>query len=171
MDAPSVGEYWTRRVYPDCCKEQSIIKIGYWVLQQACWQLKAWEISSELNKIRHSVNISAQQFLYINFTQELRHIITVTGTSPDLLKLELTETAVRDSFEDVISKIDVLKELGIKIALDDFGMGHSALVCFKMLPVTKIKIDRSFVSNAAIIQMILAIGRTINVILWLRAEG
>ncbi|MES2501953.1 MAG: EAL domain-containing protein [Pseudomonadota bacterium] len=150
-------------------KSNQIIKIGHWVLVQACNQLKAWESSPKLSKIRLSVNISAKQFLYIHFVHELRDLIKKTGINPDLLKLELTETAVIDNIDDVIDKMKVLKRLGVRIALDDFGMGHSSLVYLKKLPIKQIKIDRSFVkdmlsdsNDIAIIQMILAIGQTIQ---------
>jgi EAL domain-containing protein (putative c-di-GMP-specific phosphodiesterase class I) len=76
---------------------------------------------------------------------------------------------VIDNIDDVINKIKVLRDLGVRISLDDFGMGHSSLVYLKKLPVTQIKIDQSFVhdvltdsNDAAIIQMILAIGKTIQ---------
>ncbi len=101
--------------------------------------------------------------------QELREIISNTGINPDYLKLELTETAAIDNIDDVINKMHLLKEIGVRIALDDFGMGNSSLLYLKKLPVTQIKIDRSFVNDmltdsndAAIVQMILAIGQTIQ---------
>lgn len=166
---PVLGNIGPAEFIPIAEKNNQIIKIGHWVLLQACRQLKAWESSPKLSKIRLSVNISAKQFLYIHFIQELRDIIADTRINPDLLKLELTETAVIDNIEDVTNKIKVLNEIGVKIALDDFGMGHSALVYLKKLPLTQIKIDRSFVTDvltdsndAAIIQMILAIGNTIQ---------
>lgn len=166
---PQLGEVSPVEFIPIAEKNNQIIKIGLWVLQQACAQLKSWESTPSLDKIRLSVNISAKQFLYINFVQELREVISATGINPDYLKLELTETAVIDNIDDVINKIKVLKDLGIRISLDDFGMGHSSLVYLKKLPVTQIKIDQSFVhdvltdsNDAAIIQMILAIGKTIQ---------
>ncbi len=166
---PLLGNIGPAEFIPIAEKNNQIIKIGRWVLQQACQQLKAWESSPHLNKIRLSVNISAKQFLYVHFIQELRDIIITTGINPDLLKLELTETAVIDNIDDVINKMNVLKAIGVRIALDDFGMGHSALIYLKKLPLTQIKIDQSFVNDvltdsndAAIIQMILAIGKTIQ---------
>ena len=166
---PVLGNISPAEFIPIAEKNNQIIKIGHWVLQQACQQIKIWESSPKLSKITLSVNISAKQFLYIDFIKELRQIITGTGINPDFLKLELTETAVIDNIDDVINKINVLKEIGVRIALDDFGMGHSSLVYLKKLPVTQIKIDRSFVTDmltdsndAAIIQMILAIGKTIQ---------
>jgi diguanylate cyclase (GGDEF)-like protein/PAS domain S-box-containing protein len=166
---PQLGEISPVEFIPIAEKNNQIIKIGHWVLQQACAQLKVWESVPRLNNIRLSVNISAKQFLYINFIQELREVVATTAINPDFLKLELTETAVIDNIDDVINKFKILKDLGIRISLDDFGMGHSSLVYLKKLPVTQIKIDQSFVhdvltdsNDAAIIQMILAIGKTIQ---------
>ena len=166
---PHIGEISPTEFIPIAEKNNLIIKIGYWVLQQACAQLKLWEADPALSKIHLSVNISAKQFLYINFIPELRELILSSKINPDHLKLELTETAVIDNIEDVIEKINILKDLGVRISLDDFGIGHSSLVYLKKLPVTQIKIDQSFVhdvltdsNDAAIILMILAIGKTIN---------
>lgn len=166
---PVLGEIQPTEFVPIAENNNEIIKIGHWVLQQACAQLKAWESHPVMNKIRLSVNISAKQFLYINFVKELREIIASTAINPDLLKLELTETAVIDNIDDVISKMKMLKKMGVRISLDDFGIGHSSLIYLKKLPVTQIKIDQSFVhdvltdsNDAAIIKMVLAVGRTIN---------
>ena len=164
-----LGDIHPAEFIPIAENNNEIIKIGYWVLRQACEQLKAWETHSLLGRIRLSVNISAKQFLYINFVKELREIITATDIDPDLLKLELTETAVIDNIDDVISKMKVLKKMGIRVSLDDFGIGHSSLIYLKKLPVTQIKIDQSFVhdvltdtNDAAIIKMVLAVGKTIH---------
>ncbi len=164
-----LGEIHPAEFIPIAENNNEIIRIGHWVLRQACEQLKAWEAHPLLGKIRLSVNISAKQFLYINFVKELREIIAATDIDPDLLKLELTETAVIDNIDDVISKMKVLKKMGIRVSLDDFGIGHSSLIYLKKLPVTQIKIDQSFVhdvltdsNDAAIIKMVLAVGKTIH---------
>lgn len=166
---PQLGEISPVEFIPIAEENNLILKIGYWVLEQACLQLKAWDGHPVFDPIRLSVNISAKQFLYVNFIQELNALLQVTGIDPGKLKLELTETAVIDNIEDVIKKFITLRELGVRISLDDFGIGHSSLVYLKKLPVTQIKIDQSFVqdvltdsNDAAIIQMILAIGRTIQ---------
>lgn len=164
-----LGEIQPSEFIPIAENNNEVIKIGHWVLQQACNQIKAWESHPILGKIRLSVNISAKQFLYINFVKELREIIASTDIDPDLLKLELTETAVIDNIDDVISKMKILKKMGVRISLDDFGIGHSSLIYLKKLPVTQIKIDQSFVhdvvndsNDAAIIKMMLAVGKTIH---------
>jgi diguanylate cyclase (GGDEF)-like protein/PAS domain S-box-containing protein len=166
---PTLGNVSPAEFIPIAEKTNQIIKIGHWVLAQACQQLKIWEADPALSQIKLSVNISAKQFLYINFVQELREILAKTAINPDQLKLELTETAVIDNIDDVINKMKVLKQMGVRISLDDFGIGHSSLVYLKKLPVTQIKIDQSFVhdvltdsNDAAIIQMVLAVGKTIH---------
>jgi len=166
---PALGEISPVEFIPIAEKTNLIIKIGHWVLEQACQQLKTWEANPALSQIKLSVNISAKQFLYINFVKELREILAKTAINPGLLKLELTETAVIDNMDDVINKINILRQMGVRIALDDFGIGHSSLVYLKKLPVTQIKIDQSFVhdvltdsNDAAIIQMVLAVGKTIH---------
>ncbi len=166
---PEFGDIHPKEFVPIAEKNNQIIKIGRWVLQQACEQIKQWSSHPKLSRIQLSVNIGAKQFLYINFIKELREILHHTGISPDLLKLELTETAVIDNIEDVISKMQILKKMGIQVSLDDFGIGHSSLVYLKKLPVTQIKVDQSFVhdvltdsNDAAIIKMVLAVGKTIN---------
>lgn len=166
---PTLGEISPVEFIPIAEKTNLIIKIGHWVLEQACQQLKTWEANPALSQIKLSVNISAKQFLYINFVKELREILAKTAINPGLLKLELTETAVIDNMDDVINKISILRQMGVRIALDDFGIGHSSLVYLKKLPVTQIKIDQSFVhdvltdsNDAAIIQMVLAVGKTIH---------
>lgn len=168
-DHPEIGQIHPVDFIPIAEKNNQIIKIGHWVLQQACQQIKAWETNPLLKKIRLSVNISAKQFLYINFIKELREIVATTGIDPNLLKLELTESAVIDNLDDVINKMNVLKKMGVRVSLDDFGIGHSSLVYLKKLPVTQIKIDQSFVhdvltdsNDAAIIKMVLAVGNTIH---------
>ena len=166
---PTLGNVSPVEFIPIAEKTNHIIKIGHWVLAQACQQLKIWEADPVLSQIKLSVNISAKQFLYINFVKELREILAKTAINPDQLKLELTETAVIDNIDDVINKMKVLRQMGVRISLDDFGIGHSSLVYLKKLPVTQIKIDQSFVhdvltdsNDAAIIQMILAVGKTIH---------
>lgn len=166
---PTLGNVSPVEFIPIAEKTNQIIKIGHWVLAQACQQLKIWESDPVLSQIKLSVNISAKQFLYINFVQELREILAKTDINPDQLKLELTETAVIDNIDDVINKMKVLKQMGVRISLDDFGIGRSSLVYLKKLPVTQIKIDQSFVhdvltdsNDAAIIQMVLAVGKTIH---------
>ena len=168
-NSASLGEVGPAEFIPIAEKTNQILMIGNWVLRSACLQIQAWSSRPHLQDLRISVNISAKQFLDTHFISYLQSCITEFGINPDSLKLELTETAVIDNIEDVIRKFKIISAMGVRISLDDFGMGYSSLGYIKKLPISQIKIDLSFVhdmltdsNDAAIIQMILAIGKTIH---------
>ena len=168
-NSASLGNVSPGEFIPIAEKSSQILMIGNWVLRAACIQIKLWSKRTHLEDLRISVNISAKQFLDIHFVSYLQSCISEFGINPDSLKLELTETAVIDNIDDVIHKFQIIKAMGVRIALDDFGMGQSSLGYIKKLPISQIKIDLSFVhdmltdsNDAAIIQMILAIGKTIH---------
>jgi len=153
-----------------------IVAIGHWVVFHACLQLKAWENNENTREIQLAVNVSARQFRQPNFVEEIKHILTQTEADPNLLKFELTESVVLDNVSDAIVKMDELRKMGVRFAMDDFGTGYSSLAYLKQLPLSQIKIDRSFVrdiatdpNDAAIVQTIIAMSGTLglNVI----AEG
>ncbi|MCB5190685.1 EAL domain-containing protein [Methylobacillus arboreus] len=153
-----------------------IVSIGHWVLYNACLQLKAWEGKPGFGELQLAVNVSARQFRHSDFVDEVSNILQSTGADPSLLKLELTESVVLDNLADAVAKMNALRELGVRFSMDDFGTGYSSLAYLKRLPLTQVKIDRSFVydiaedaSDAAIVQAILAMSNTLglNVI----AEG
>jgi diguanylate cyclase (GGDEF)-like protein/PAS domain S-box-containing protein len=146
-----------------------IIPIGRWVMHEACLQLKKWEANDNTKHLILAVNVSAKQFLYENFLKDLKQTLQETEANPKLLQLELTETSLIGNIETVVEKMLHVRDLGISIAIDDFGTGHSSLVYLKKLPVSQIKIDRSFVrdiaidsNDLAIVKMILAIGNTLG---------
>lgn len=153
-----------------------IVSIGHWVLYSACQQLKAWEGKPGFDGLQLAVNVSARQFRHVDFVDEVRKILQTTGADPSLLKLELTESVVLDNIADAIAKMNALRELGVRFSMDDFGTGYSSLAYLKRLPLTQVKIDRSFVhditedaSDAAIVQAILAMSSTLG--LRVVAEG
>ena len=153
-----------------------IIPIGHWVLEQVCQQLKRWQASIDTQHIQLAVNVSARRFRKPDFVDEIKHLIQTTGANPHLLKLELTESVVLDNISDTVEKMQALRALGVEFAMDDFGTGYSSLAYLKQLPLTQVKIDKSFVrdiaadpSDAAIVQAIIGMSSTLglNVI----AEG
>ncbi|WEK54036.1 MAG: EAL domain-containing protein [Candidatus Cohnella colombiensis] len=126
-----------------------IIPIGERVLQIACAQSKAWQLSG-LPPIRVAVNLSARQFSQKNLAERIKYILSVTELDPKNLELEITENmAMKD---DNLSTLHELREMGITISIDDFGTQYSSLSYLKRLPVNKIKIDRSFVNGIAVDQ-------------------
>lgn len=120
-----------------------IIPIGEWVLRTACLQIKAWQKIGLLPMVM-SVNLSVSQLYQPNFVERVKLILNQTKLAPDYLEFEITESMMMDSYHD----LNILKELrstGVKISLDDFGTGYSSLAYLKEFPISKIKIDQSFI--------------------------
>jgi diguanylate cyclase (GGDEF)-like protein/PAS domain S-box-containing protein len=124
-----------------------IIPIGDWVIEQACAQLKAWELHPVMSKIRVSVNVSPRQLSQPYFVEQITEAIEKTGIRPSQLKLELTESFILNDVEEAIEKMQELRDIGIRFAMDDFGTGYSSLAYLKRLPLEQLKIDQSFVHD------------------------
>ena len=137
-----------------------IFTIGKWVLEQACAQLKAWENDTQMRDIKLSINVSAKQFHQVDFISQIQSAITKYAINPTMLKLELTESMLLDNIQETIKTMNVLKEIGIQFSLDDFGTGYSSLQYLKQLPITQLKIDKSFVRDIAVDSSDQAIVRT-----------
>lgn len=153
-----------------------IVPIGSWVLHQACALLKQWEASPLTNKLTLSVNVSAVQFNQISFINEVESALQSSACNPTLLCLELTESAVVNSVEDIVYKMNYLSSMGISLSIDDFGIGYSSLSILKRLPLNELKIDKSFINDiiksssvGTIAQTILQMGKNLN--LHIVAEG
>ena len=124
-----------------------IVPIGLWVLHSACVRLKAWSVDPARRGLKLAVNISPRQFRQSNFVSQVMEVLAQTGAAPSRLKLELTEGLVLDNVEDTIEKMHALRALGIEFSMDDFGTGYSSLSYLKRLPLSELKIDRSFVQD------------------------
>lgn len=153
-----------------------IVAIGEWVLQAACQQLTLWQQHASTACLTLSVNISASQFQQPDFVSRVSSILQHSGARACKLKLELTESLLIINIGDVIEKMQQLAALGVSFALDDFGTGYSSLAYLKRLPLTQLKIDRSFVrdilidsNDEAIARMVIALGNTLG--LEVLAEG
>ena len=123
----------------------AIIDIGNWVLEEACNALTRFNAAG-LN-INLAVNISAVQFLADDFIESTFEIIKKTGASVSQLEFEVTETALIEDLDLVIAKLQALKNAGVRVAIDDFGVKYSSLAYLAELPVDVLKIDRDFVSR------------------------
>lgn len=146
-----------------------IIPIGKWVLKTACKQLKEWT-KMGYNDLTMAVNLSARQFKEGNLAQTIFEIIEETGIDPSQLVLEITESVALDEPEHTIETIEKLSSLGVKFSLDDFGTGFSSMSHLKRLPISSIKIDRSFLSSVLedksdqkIIQAIISLAGNLNI--------
>lgn len=143
--------------------EQSglIIPLGQWVLQRACGLLAAWAHDPQRAGWTLAVNLSARQLRQPDFVDTVRRALHEAGADARRLKLELTESQLLHDVEDTIAKMEALAALGIQFALDDFGTGYSSLAYLKRLPLTQLKIDRSFVRDLLTDPNDAAIARTI----------
>ncbi|HAT32370.1 MAG TPA: bifunctional diguanylate cyclase/phosphodiesterase [Janthinobacterium sp.] len=157
--------------------EQShlIVDIGRWVIRQACRDLPLMQRAG-LPEVQMNVNMAALEFLNPELPEELSAIAAAAGVDTRHLCLELTEGMMMSHAEQVIPVMRALRRRGFKISVDDFGMGYSSLSRLKDLPISSLKIDRSFVDglpverqDCAIVQTILDIGR--NMDLEVIAEG
>ncbi|WP_438446508.1 EAL domain-containing protein [Gorillibacterium sp. sgz5001074] len=124
----------------------AIRTIGYWVLETACRQLQQWE-EQGLPPIRLSINLSASQISDLQFTDRLKRMLEETRLAPGRLCLEITETAAMRSERDSSRLSREMAELGVGLAIDDFGMEYSSLSLLRKLDADLIKIDRTFVKD------------------------
>ncbi|WP_238651366.1 ABC transporter substrate binding protein [Paenibacillus piscarius] len=131
------------RIAEDC---QLIVPIGEWVLRSACRFTRGLH-NQGYEGYHISVNISVIQLMQEDFTDMVLTVLHDTGLAPEYLELEITESIFMGSFEAISSKLEALKRMGIGIALDDFGTGYSSLSYLKQLPITTLKIDKSFIDN------------------------
>lgn len=147
--------------------EQShlIVQIGKWVAAQACRDLATLR-RANFKDLNIHVNMAASEFTSSTLPQELLALVTAFDLAPHSLSLELTEGMLMKRPDQVIPVMRALRQLGFEISLDDFGMGHSSLSLLKNLPISSMKIDRSFVrdlphqrNDRAIVKTIVDLGR------------
>lgn len=121
-----------------------IISIGEWVVRNACIFLKRLQ-QEGYEDITVSVNISMLQLLQTDFVNVILETLEMTNVSPNKLEVEITESLLSENFEAITEKMNILKENGVRIALDDFGKGYSSLNYLRKLPISTLKIDKSFI--------------------------
>ena len=150
-----------------------IIPIGEWIIKEACRQGKEWHDSG--NMIQVSINISPKQFQSKQLVDFIAASLAESGFDPSYLIIEITEAIAMNQIERTVDTMHRLKELGVRISIDDFGTGHSSLSYLTKLPIDALKIPREFVqdlgteTNNAIVHTIITLANNLN--LNLVAEG
>jgi len=142
-----------------------IVPIGEWVLREACQQVYQWDQTLKLDTPPSiNVNLSLRQLCHPDTVDVIKSVLHNSQIDPSRLKLEITESTIVDDRYDMIPRLEEIKRLGIKLAMDDFGTGQSSLSNLHSLPVDVLKIDRSFVQSltanrdlAAVMQAIIAV--------------
>lgn len=152
-----------------------IIQVGEWVLRTACNEVQRWADEGG-RRVRLAVNLSPRQLLVPNLAEVVREILEETELPPELLELELTETAAALNLDSVLDVLRELQALGVMTVIDDFGVGESWLVRLSDFPVRTLKVDRYFIygitspGNAlAIVEAVIALGHALGLLVI--AEG
>ena len=142
-----------------------IVPLGEWVLREACAEAARWP-----RPVKVAVNLSPVQFRSRGLIPMVTNVLAATGLSPRRLELEITEAVLLQDDDATVALLHQLRALGIRISMDDFGIGYSSLSYLRSFPFDKIKIDRSFVAdlersadNAAIIRAIAGLGNTLGI--------
>ncbi len=152
-----------------------IVPIGQWVLSEACTQMKKIQDQWQL-PLRVAVNLSPRQFLHPSLVQTVAEVLYRTKLKPGFLELEITESMVMGNVDQSISKMNEFNRMGVELAIDDFGIGYSSLEYLKKFPISKLKIDQTFVrelginvNDTAIVNSVIALSK--NMGLEVIAEG
>ncbi|MEQ9547952.1 MAG: EAL domain-containing protein [Marinobacter sp.] len=145
-----------------------ILPIGSWVIEKATRQIAYWR-DQEQREVRIAINISAHQLSHAKLAEQVAQALDNLSLRPDLLTIEVTETAIMTQMEVTVRQLQALRDKGVLVALDDFGTGYSSLTYLKHFPIDILKIDRSFVrditkngQSAAIVETIIDLAHNLN---------
>jgi diguanylate cyclase (GGDEF)-like protein/PAS domain S-box-containing protein len=165
---PDQGMVPPGRFIPAAEESGLIVAIGEWVLHEACQQAMAWQRAG-LPPLSIAVNLSAAQFKRGDVGRVVTRALEASGLEPTLLELEMTESILIQNVESVLTTVQGLKRLGVKLSIDDFGTGYSSLSYLKRFDIDKLKIDQSFIrdlasdaDDAAIVNAIIHMAHSLN---------
>ena len=165
---PALGVLSPDRFIPLAEETGLIEPIGEWVLNEACRQNRAWQ-DHGLPPIAVAVNVSALQFREKRFTAIVAAALRDNGLEPKFLELELTESLIMQDVDRAIATMKELQSLGVRLSIDDFGTGYSSLSALKTFPVTRLKIDKSFICHLphdahdkAVATAVISLGQKLN---------
>ena len=165
---PDLGLVYPDEFIPLAEETGLIVRLGEWVLGEACAQAVRWHAQG-LPAVPVAVNYSARQFQFKRPAERVELALRKAGLGPEMLEVELTESAVMKDPSFAIDALRQLSELGVSISIDDFGTGHSSLAYLKRFPITKLKIDKGFIRtlrndsrDAAITQAIIGMAHSLQ---------
>lgn len=165
---PTLGEIPPEYFVHLAEESNAILDIGEWVLREALGEAEKW-LGNGLPVIRLAVNVSGNQFRNHKILEDVRTLLANSKIQPEQLELELTERVYVHNLQSQKDVFDGLRELGVRIALDDFGVGYSSLSYLKHFAIDALKIDKSFITNlpdstgdAAIVKAIITIGHSLG---------
>ena len=164
------GELLFPASFLDAAEESNLIlPMGEWALHACCMQMRQWRDAGNTS-LTAMLNLSPRQFQQLDLAGSIRAATELAGIDPSSLEVELTESTAMNDIERTQSVLHRLKDLGVKISLDDFGTGHSSLNYLKRFPIDTIKVDQSFVrdmhrdrSDAAIVAAIVAMAHALDI--------
>jgi len=170
---PENGLMQPEEFIPIAEESQLIVPLGEWVLRTACRDMKRWHDAGH-DRLRVAVNLSPRQFQQRDLPAVIERVLEETGLPASALDVEITETAAMQNAELSLSILKRLKEMGIRISIDDFGKGYSSLHYLKRFPIDTLKIDQDFVrdlgdSSSAIVSAMISMARALK--LSVIAEG
>jgi len=148
-----------------------IVPIGYWVLEEACRQMKSWTDSwPDYGAFTMNINLSGRQLQRPDIVERVRQTIESTGVKASSIKLEITESVMMKDMDINVERLHGLKAIGVKLAMDDFGTGYSCMANLDTFPLDTVKIDRAFVQRLAnmkegsdqMVGAIIALSRALN---------
>jgi predicted signal transduction protein with EAL and GGDEF domain len=165
---PDLGTVAPSQFLPIAEETGLIVPIGKWVLRNACQQNVAWQ-NQGLPHLSIAVNLSVRQFFDKDLPTDIKAILADTGMDAHLLELDVTENLMMHDVEKTIRVLTELRKMGIRVAIDNFGIGYSSLSMLKKFPIDTIKIDRSFIreitditKDHSLTDAVIAMGKTLS---------
>ena len=166
---PQFGHLLPQHFVPLAEETGLIVRMGRWVLREACRQAQVWRSAFPETQLSVSVNISGRQLIELDLVNETRMALAETGVAPEAVVLEITESVLLQQTGSVLEQLKALKELGVQLAIDDFGTGYSSLSYLQRFPIDLIKIARPFVEDvtagvdkSALARAIIGLGDTLR---------
>lgn len=146
LDHPKHGAVSPAKFIPIAERAGLIVPIGQWVLEEVCRQLNLWR-QAGMPLVPVAVNASGMQLMHVDFSTKVMETLERYGIDPQSIHMEVTETVAMRDVEAVAERMAALSALGIRFSIDDFGTGYSSLGRLHQLPITVLKVDRSFVAQ------------------------